>query len=92
MGAGAVVLDGEQGGPPVLRAGTRGSTTVARMFPKTLVVRTAVAGMGVVTPDGMIVRSGALLPSAATIHTPPAGGLLAQAHPFSALHILSLAS
>ena len=67
MESGAVVLDGEQGGAPVLRAGTRGTTTVARVYAKTVSVRTAVAGMGVVTPEGTVVRTGALLPPSSSI-------------------------
>lgn len=67
MASGAIVLDGEAGAHPVLRAGTRGTTTVVRMFPKTMSIATSIAGMGIVTPDGMIVRAGALLPPATSL-------------------------
>ncbi|KAK9815130.1 hypothetical protein WJX73_008307 [Symbiochloris irregularis] len=63
MSSSAIVLDGdsETGAAPILRAGTRGTTAVLRKYPKTTSVRVAVAGMGVSTPDGPIVHTGALL-------------------------------
>lgn len=62
MSSSAIVLDGDDAGAaPILRAGTRGTTAVLRKYPKTSIVRVAVAGMGVSTPDGPIVHTGALL-------------------------------
>lgn len=79
MESGAVVLDGDQGAAPVLRAGTRGTTTVARMYPKTISVRVAVAGMGVLTPEGNVARTGALLPPSSSILGNEEEGMFSEA-------------
>ncbi|KAK9834254.1 hypothetical protein WJX81_000411 [Elliptochloris bilobata] len=60
VGSAALVLDGP-GGERVLRAGLEGLAATTKLYPKTLAVRAAVAAMGVVAPEGTLVRTGGRL-------------------------------
>ena len=66
----AVVLDSEDG-PPVIHAGLSGLTGVARKYPETLNVRTAVRGGAVTAPEGNLLHAGVAMPNTpATPHAP----------------------
>lgn len=49
----------------------QGLSTVTRMYPKTMQLSIEVAAMGLVTPEGNLIRTGALLhPSKSTMGLP----------------------
>ncbi|KAK9819963.1 hypothetical protein WJX72_004515 [[Myrmecia] bisecta] len=59
VGSGAAVLDGAPGAPSVVRGGLEGISCTLKKYPVSTAVQLAVQAVGIVAPEGTLLRTGA---------------------------------
>ena len=85
VGSGSLVLQGEQGVKAV-RAGIEGIWVTAQKYPATLSVALSLDAMGIISPEGAIVKTGSDLQHSDSMPALNTGGALPMHGKPSTLH------